>query len=102
MLKVDLIENRLDKHYSFFVDTGERILYDSYKLAKAFNLSRLGFANILIDEVIKHSKFIFYNDIDGEIVDVTFKLNNLSKEVYIERFKETFTEQLMLLVLGGV
>lgn len=82
--------------------TEVKILFSlSRKISQAFNTLEKTYVNTLINKVIKHEDYIFCENYQGRIFNVVFKLNDTPEEVYIERFKNIFTEELTNLVLGG-
>lgn len=87
---------------AYFEIVINRYHYDtSREISNILNLNIDVYSDILIKEVIKHN-FHRYCDIIDEFnlcKDTIFKLRDVSEEVYIERFKEAFADQLTLLVL---
>lgn len=100
-MKIVLIEEYFDNYYCFSIDRGKDFIFTSRKISQAFNTLEKIYVNTLINKVIKHEDYIFCENYQGRIFNVVFKLNDTSEEVYIERFKNIFTEELTNLVLGG-
>lgn len=85
----------------FVIILNDIMFYSSSAIAKLLNLSVSNYNDILVKEVIKHK----YYNIRGTsphlclFLNLTFHLDNISKDIYIERFKETFADKLTLLNL---
>ena len=90
------IEMTIKKH-CYFCITDNFSAATSKEFADLFNLDTNTYNKLLTDKVIKHSNYT----IDVYNKDLMFDLNNISKEIYIERFKDTFSNELTLLALGG-
>lgn len=96
-MKIDLTEFGINRNY-FCISIGNRDVYSGKSISKLLNLDVDTFNQILIDKVVKHKNYYIYR----LSKDIEFDLCNVSKEIYIERFKNIFTEQLTLLTLGGI
>ena len=74
------------------------VTYTSKGISKLLNLDTDLYNKLLVEKVIKHDHYTksdYYNDYE-------FDLYNTPEEVYVERFKETFLNELTTLVLGGI
>lgn len=94
----------LGKEAYFEIITNEIYCSTSREISNVFNMNIDDYNEILINEVIKHDRYRPC-DIADEFnlrKDLIFKLNNTPEEVYINRFKEVFINQLTSLALGGV
>ena len=92
-------------HNYFSIFMNNRNIYTSKSISKLFNLDIDTFNKLLVDKVIQHDNYIIESHpvVEPERVkDLLFRLNDVPKEIYIERFKETFTNQLTLIILGGI
>lgn len=109
-MKIDLVI--IDEEAYFSILINEQLFDTSKKISKLLNLDIDLYNKILIEKVIKYnSYFTGYSILEPtKSKDLVFSLNNpptektlikQSKETYITRFKETFTNQLTLLSLGG-
>ena len=93
-MKIDVFMFRDEEAY-FSIFISDAAFYTSKNIANLFNLDIDYYNNLVIDKVIKHEDFT----IDEYTNDLAFKHNNISKEIYINRFKEVFADQLTLLAL---
>ena len=87
----------------FEIAIGDNFYSTSEEISKIFNLDIDVYNRILANKVVRHKNYTMC--LNGNIdayKDLVFDLCNIPKETYIDRFKETFTEQLTLLALGGV
>lgn len=71
-------------------------------ISELFNINIDDYNKILIEKVIQHNLYFTNIATSQKGDDIVFKLNDISKEVYIERFKNTFNKELTLLILGGI
>lgn len=95
-MKINLFTFDTNKAY-FEVSTEYNPAYTSRSISNLFDLDLDTYNKILIDKVIQHN---FY-DLDKFDKDLTFSHNDIPKEIYIERFKDTFNKELIMLALGG-
>lgn len=74
----------------------------SSEIAKLLNLDVDEYNEILINKVVKHKQYriLKSNDLISS-QDLTFDPLETCKEIYINRFKEAFAAQLMVLKLTG-
>lgn len=91
-----LLTKTIRKGYYFRFDN-EPTACTSKGISKLFDLDVNTYNKLLIDKVIQHNKY----SINPDTKDLLFVLNNTSEEVYLNRFKEIFTNQLTLIYLGG-
>lgn len=91
-----LSQNFEDEAY-FEIIYSKELLNLSEEIAKFFNLDVDFYNQLLIDKIIKHNKYA----IDSATKDLTFDLNNISEETYLNRFEEAFIDKLTLISLGG-
>lgn len=83
---------------SFEIITSNKVSCStSSSISRLFNIPLEVYNNLLINKVIKHDLYEIHT-----FNDITFDLCDISKEIYLNRFKETFSDQLTLLILGGV
>lgn len=88
---------------SFEIITSNGEFHNTSKsIARLLNIPVETYNQLLIDKVIKHKFFKLHSHGAGVCADLTFDLKCLSKEDYLQRFKDTFSEQLTLLTLGGM
>lgn len=106
MIQISLVKLGDGSNYFSLKDTNELIMsYNSCRqISNFFNVPTKDYNDTLIDKVIQHNNYEVYGCVAyGEkCVDITFQLNSIPKETYIERFKEAFAPQLTLFSLGGV
>lgn len=106
-MKINLLTNNPKESY-FSIIINDTTLYTSLEIAYLLNLNVKFYNKLLIDKVIKHEHYKVENYAEFNLEDIVsggdlvFDLYNTPEETYIDRFKETFTEQLTLLALGGV
>lgn len=105
-MKVDLIKLFTGDLY-FEVVSSKSVCSTSNNIANLFNLDVDKYNDLLINEVIKHSNYKTNRSVNSFVfntstIDIVFHLNDVPKEIYIERFKETFFNELTLLTLGGI
>lgn len=86
-----------DNEAYFEITTEEGVFYTSKMISNLLNLNLTTYNRLLIEKVIKHEDFA----IDQYTKDVSFMINNIPKETYIERFKDIFIKEITLLTLGG-
>lgn len=86
-----------DEEVYFEVSTENDAAYTSRSISELFNINVDLYNQLVVDKVVKHKNYV----IDKFEKDLTFKHNNISKNTYIERFKNTFINELTLLSLGG-
>lgn len=96
MLEINLLHCYGEQAY-FTIYLNGPLIYSSGGIASFLNLNTDTYNNILIEKVIKHNDYTISN----KNKDLIFKHLNAPKETYIERFKDTFANQLTLLALGG-
>lgn len=84
----------------FEIANDGKLLSDSQEISNLLNLDVDVYIELLAKNVIKHNNYKTYNYNCTE-KDILFKLNDIPKETYVERFKDAFTNQLTLLALGG-
>lgn len=88
---------QLTSGYNYFVlISNDKCFSHSVDIASLLNLNVHVYNKLLIEKVIKHDNYHLRYD-----SGIFFKLNNIPKETYIERFKDTFNKELTLLALGG-
>ena len=87
-----------DEEVYFEVSTKNDAAYTSRSISELFNINVDLNNQLVVDKVVKHKNYYIYR----LSKDIEFDLCNVSKEIYIERFKNIFTEQLTLLTLGGI
>lgn len=77
--------------------------YTSYEISKQLGLNVNTYNKILVEQVIKHGIYSLNKEaqIISLINDLSFSLNKVKPDIYIERFKNTFARELMLFSLGG-
>lgn len=92
-----LLSRFFEDEVYFEIISKKSILNSSGEIADFLNLDVDIYNNLLIDKVIRHDKY----SIDPDGRDLVFCLKNVSIEIYIERFKETFINELTLATLGG-
>lgn len=101
MIRVEIEDQYSGSVYFFIsIDGSQAVAATSGKIAKKFNLDLDTYNDILIRKVIKHNNFVISPN--GSSIfskDVTFDLNEAPAETYIERFKNVFCEELVLLSL---
>lgn len=85
----------------FEVVNNGKLLSNSEKISNMLDLDVDTYTNLLIEKVIQHNNYKTYTYNCSE-KDTLFKLNDILKETYVERFKDAFADQLTLLALGGV
>lgn len=103
-----MINIKIEKQYSnrayFFISIEGKytIAATSFKIAKIFNLEIDTYNKILIEKVIKHDRYLIAPDNNESVFskDLTFELLYDSLKTYIERFKEIFAKELVLLALS--
>lgn len=87
----------------FLLCADDRSYYTSYEISKQLGLNVNLYNKILVEQVIKHK--IYSKNEEAQLVslmhDLSFSLNKVKPEVYIERFKDVFAKELTLLSLGG-
>lgn len=85
----------------FKLDTETVSYFTSESISKLLNLDTDLYNKLLIEKVIKHDDYKI-NDrrlFPSCTKHLSFQLNDIPKEIYIERFKEAFADQLILLTL---
>lgn len=98
-MKIELVNyTNVENWFKIVIDGKE--ISSCRCIAKLFNLDIDTYNKLLIEKVIQHDSY--YETDFGEEDDFEFGLNNIPKEVYVERFKETFLEELTTLALGGI
>lgn len=108
-MKIELTRFKCN-NYNFSITIEDNCFMTSGSISKLLNLDIITYNNALIKYVIQHNKyesnlFLDYfvpNTSNKNDKDITFHLNDVSEEVYLERFKNTFNKELTLLSLGGV
>lgn len=106
MLKIKL-NMTLQEYYCFWITDGMSEHYTSFGISNLFNMNIDEFNKIVINEVIKHSNYLIVDKKDEFFdKDLIFNLEDdegeeVLLERYMERFKETFAPQLMLIKIGG-
>lgn len=103
MLKVEIAQSSLGQAYFYLVVDSNRMVIrsTSAKIASILKLDLDIYNKILIKKVIKHKHYEIY---DGQMFlskDITFNLGSVSEKTYVERFKEAFAKELVLLVLAN-
>lgn len=102
-MKVCLCKISTKNIVCFSLCLGEKNCYTSYEISKHLGLNVNTYNRILIDQIIKHK--IYSVNKEAQIVslmnDLSFSLNKVNPDTYIERFKNVFARELMLLSLGG-
>lgn len=76
----------------------------SKSIAELLGLPIDAYNDILIKKVIQHDKFradFLKGKYEEKFIDVVFCINNISTKVYVDRFKEAFADQLILLTLSN-
>lgn len=91
---IKLITSYTNKNY-FSIIIGNTRICSSKNIANLLNLDINIYNRLLIEKVIQHNKYSMTRN------ELAFSCNNVSKEVYIKRFKDVFSNQLILLTLGG-
>lgn len=81
----------------FILKTNNKTYFSSEMISKAFGLDIDEYNKILLEKVIQHDEY----DIKNGTEDLVFSPNRISKETYIDRFKEAFADQLILLTLSN-
>lgn len=75
---------------------------DSEHISEMFGLNIDEYNKILIEKVIQHDHYRIEENFNNILYkDVTFKKNGICDTIYLERFKEVFSKELVLLQLGG-
>ena len=84
-------------YFYFAISTENNSAHTSKSISKLLNLDIEIYNKILVEKVVKHNRYTIdkYNDL-------SFDSNGILKETYIERFKNTFVDQLTTLALGGI
>ena len=93
---IKIVQYKASRSY-FEMHVQGRVAYTSKGISKLLNLDLDLYNKLLVEKVIKHNHYVkskYHNDFE-------FDLCNTPEEIYIERFKETFINQLTLLTLGG-
>lgn len=102
-MKVTLLQSIFGNN-CFGIRIDEVVYHTSKTISKILNLDVDTYNQILIDKIIKHHNYDIIKDfctIPNHAKNLSFNLNNVSKEVYINRFKEVFNKELILLALGS-
>lgn len=105
MLKIE-INMTFKEHYCFWIIDGANEYYTSFGISSLFDMSVYEFNKIMIEKVIQHNNYLIADKKDEFLDnDLIFNLkNNKGEEVpfkkYMDRFKETFAPQLMMVSLG--
>lgn len=95
-MEIKIVQYKASRSY-FEMHIHGGVVYTSKGISKLLNLDIDLYNKLLVEKVIKHNHYIkskYHNDFE-------FSLNNIPEEIYIERFKETFINQLILVYLGG-
>lgn len=101
-MEIILKEDNDEFYFSIISDfkDGKIVRNTSELISKALGLDIIHYDEILINKVIQHKHYrIENNEIFGK-GDVFFYDEGLRKEVYVERFKEVFLEELTVLALN--
>ena len=102
-MKITLLESYFG-NFCFGIRIKENVYHTSERISKVLNLDLDTYNHLLVKKVIQHRSYYISNNpfpIPNHDKHLTFDLNNISKETYIERFKNTFNKELILLVLGN-
>ena len=93
---VSLIEGK----QRFFIINNKQFLLTTPDISKCFNISLEEYENRIINNVVRHRdvEVTFASDFSRR--NVAYKENNISEEVYVERYKEEFAKELILLMLS--
>lgn len=96
-MTIDLVQYLSNKNY-FIISINNDDYYSSESISELLNLDLDLYNNLLINKVVKHPSYAIGG---GTHKDLEFNSNSISRETYINRFKEAFSDQLILLTLGG-
>lgn len=102
-MKIYLAKFSKDEAY-FEIFNDNKLLNTSSEIAKFFNMNVDLYNKLLIDKVIQHDNYEIEHCSEhnpDNIQDLSFNLNYKPRETYLNRFKETFIDQLTLISLGG-
>lgn len=87
----------------FEITIGDDVYSTSEEISEILNLDLDTYNRILANKIVRHKNYVMCMNGSIDVYkDLVFDLCNIPEETYIDRFKETFTEQLTLLALGGV
>lgn len=95
-----VIVSLIDDKWRFFVLNKKQFLLTSTDIAEKFSIPLEEYEKRVINKVLKHknAKVIFTLDFSKR--NVVFENDNTPEEYYVERFKEEFSEELILLELS--
>lgn len=95
-----VIVSLIDDKWRFFVLNKKQFLLTSTDIAEKFSIPLEEYEKRVINKVLKHknAKVIFTLDFSKR--NVVFENDNTPEEYYVERFKEEFSKELILLELS--
>lgn len=101
MHEIDIYPSGKNKSYFMIGLSDNNCLCTSEQIARFLNLPIRTYNDLLIKKVIRHDDYRVIGESRANRFDLDFNRKGIDKSVYIERFKETFLEELTLALLGG-
>lgn len=98
-----LLRDMDDEHYFVImmdVNEGKIVRNTSRAISETLGLGIEKYNKILIEKVIRHDNYRIEEDDDFGECDLFFYSEGVSKEIYIERFKEVFLKELTTFALN--
>lgn len=102
MCEIDMYPSGKNKYYFAVILNEDNFLCTSKQIANFLSLPVKTYNQLVIDKVIKHDGYRIVGKNYANGFDLDFERRDCEKSVYVERFKQTFLEELTLALLGGI